>query len=346
MTERLSHSFILGIFAVCSSCIRQNIDFQEKSGDPQCPSCRSACDARDLQPNVALRELTERYAAARDVISRLLADQQRQQLELAQQQQQELQQRRQGEDKSKLAPATRTKRHSSDKTTSKPTARTIEAEAEALIPPKPRRSSRRSNAGKARDEAAAAAAASVGVKLANVVDDEEPRPSTRSTRSRRKTTSPARAAGDAQSNGDSDFCVEVLSEEEEEEGGSERGEEIEEESSSGEEYVVEDEEHARNKNKDRYKKGLVRKNRDRGGDGESDGSSEIEVLDNTDEDEEGEEEELSPSPPMKKQRKSQNGHVQQQDGIISNGKASQGAAPVKPSQSTPNVSLSLLFPPP
>lgn len=55
--------------AVCSACIRQNLEFQERSnGQPGCPTCRRPCDARDLGANVALRELSGAYRAARLVL--------------------------------------------------------------------------------------------------------------------------------------------------------------------------------------------------------------------------------------------------------------------------------------
>jgi len=50
----------------CSACIRQSLDFQEKSNSgPNCPTCRSPCDARDLVPNVALREVVYHFAACK-----------------------------------------------------------------------------------------------------------------------------------------------------------------------------------------------------------------------------------------------------------------------------------------
>lgn len=49
----------------CSACIRQSLDFQEKSGGPNCPTCRTPCDARDLVPNVALREVVHHYTACK-----------------------------------------------------------------------------------------------------------------------------------------------------------------------------------------------------------------------------------------------------------------------------------------
>jgi hypothetical protein len=60
--------------AVCSACIRQNLEFQERKGlgDVCCPSCRKPCDARDLQANLALRDAVERYRAARPLLVQLL----------------------------------------------------------------------------------------------------------------------------------------------------------------------------------------------------------------------------------------------------------------------------------
>ena len=59
---------------VCSACIRQNIDFQERSGSsPQCPSCRARCDARDLIANISLRELSQKYECAREELITLAA---------------------------------------------------------------------------------------------------------------------------------------------------------------------------------------------------------------------------------------------------------------------------------
>ncbi|KAL4433624.1 hypothetical protein ABPG75_000065 [Micractinium tetrahymenae] len=52
----------------CSTCIRQNLAFQERSGPPSCPTCRKPCDARDLLPNAALREVLDKYAAARPLL--------------------------------------------------------------------------------------------------------------------------------------------------------------------------------------------------------------------------------------------------------------------------------------
>lgn len=48
--------------AVCSSCIRKSIEFQEKNGSAYCPTCRVGCDARDLVGNVVLRDVSERYS--------------------------------------------------------------------------------------------------------------------------------------------------------------------------------------------------------------------------------------------------------------------------------------------
>ena len=48
--------------AVCSSCIRKSIEFQEKNGNAYCPTCRVGCDARDLVGNVVLRDVSERYS--------------------------------------------------------------------------------------------------------------------------------------------------------------------------------------------------------------------------------------------------------------------------------------------
>lgn len=62
----------VGLHAVCSACIRQNLNFQERSGSPACPVCRAPCDNRDLQANLSLRELVEGYAAARPALLRLL----------------------------------------------------------------------------------------------------------------------------------------------------------------------------------------------------------------------------------------------------------------------------------
>ena len=49
------------VCAVCSSCIRQNLEFQEKSGQACCPSCKTFCDARDLIPNIGMRSVVEGY---------------------------------------------------------------------------------------------------------------------------------------------------------------------------------------------------------------------------------------------------------------------------------------------
>lgn len=49
--------------AVCAACIRENIEFQEKRGNAQCPTCRVQCDARDLISNLVLRGVVEKYHA-------------------------------------------------------------------------------------------------------------------------------------------------------------------------------------------------------------------------------------------------------------------------------------------
>lgn len=53
----------------CSGCIRGSLDYQERSGQPACPSCRQRCDARDLIANAALRDMVEEYAAARAALA-------------------------------------------------------------------------------------------------------------------------------------------------------------------------------------------------------------------------------------------------------------------------------------
>lgn len=58
--------------AVCASCIRGSLDFQEKAGQPACPGCRHPCDARDLLPCHSLREAADRYRRARGAILDLL----------------------------------------------------------------------------------------------------------------------------------------------------------------------------------------------------------------------------------------------------------------------------------
>lgn len=60
--------------AVCSVCIRQNLQYQESKGQPQCPSCRKNCDSRDLQANVALRDAVDKYRGARVVVLQLLRE--------------------------------------------------------------------------------------------------------------------------------------------------------------------------------------------------------------------------------------------------------------------------------
>ena len=56
--------------AVCAACIRENIGFQEKRGNAQCPTCRVACDARDLVPNLVLRGVVEKYHALVECVGR------------------------------------------------------------------------------------------------------------------------------------------------------------------------------------------------------------------------------------------------------------------------------------
>lgn len=61
LLKSCGHSF-------CSTCIRQNLAFQERSGPPSCPTCRKPCDARDLLLNAALRDVLDSYAAGRPML--------------------------------------------------------------------------------------------------------------------------------------------------------------------------------------------------------------------------------------------------------------------------------------
>ncbi|KAL4516507.1 hypothetical protein Ndes2526B_g05104 [Nannochloris sp. 'desiccata'] len=176
----------------CAACIRQNLGFQEKMGDPRCPSCRAPCDARDLQPNVSLRELADKYNAARSEVIRLVVQE---------------------------------REH--DKIGTRSAA--VEAEA-ALVGKKarkedpvvgknsmnaPRRSSRRSAA----KEVEAAQQTETGFAAAR--DDTQPGPSTRSTRNRAKP----KGKSPRQTNKlkkeevdiDNDNCIAILSDDEAEE---------------------------------------------------------------------------------------------------------------------------------
>ncbi|KAI8101427.1 hypothetical protein M9435_001533 [Picochlorum sp. BPE23] len=63
LLKTCGHSF-------CAACIRENIGFQEKRGNAQCPTCRVTCDARDLVPNLVLRGVVEKYHALVECVSR------------------------------------------------------------------------------------------------------------------------------------------------------------------------------------------------------------------------------------------------------------------------------------
>lgn len=54
--------------AVCSGCIRNNLEFQERKGPAKCPACREKCDARDLRPNHALKDLVQGYLQTRNLL--------------------------------------------------------------------------------------------------------------------------------------------------------------------------------------------------------------------------------------------------------------------------------------
>lgn len=55
--------------AVCSACIRSNIDFKLRQGlAPACPQCRAPCGDQDLRPNIALREAVAAFEAARQLL--------------------------------------------------------------------------------------------------------------------------------------------------------------------------------------------------------------------------------------------------------------------------------------
>lgn len=61
-------NFFPAVYAVCSGCIRTNLEFQERKGQAKCPACREKCDARDLRPNHALKDLVKGYADARNLL--------------------------------------------------------------------------------------------------------------------------------------------------------------------------------------------------------------------------------------------------------------------------------------
>lgn len=65
---------LCSFLAVCSSCIRANLDFQERAGQPVCPSCRRPCDARDLLPCHALREASAKFFEARPLLVELFKE--------------------------------------------------------------------------------------------------------------------------------------------------------------------------------------------------------------------------------------------------------------------------------
>ncbi len=54
--------------AVCASCIRSSIQYQERSGEAGCPHCRASCEARDLQQALQLRAICAAFVAARPVL--------------------------------------------------------------------------------------------------------------------------------------------------------------------------------------------------------------------------------------------------------------------------------------
>ncbi len=58
--------------AVCSACIRSSLEYQERNGAPFCPSCKTKCDGRNLQPNLQLRDVVEKYRGARSVLLSLV----------------------------------------------------------------------------------------------------------------------------------------------------------------------------------------------------------------------------------------------------------------------------------
>ena len=68
-TDCLDMSDMLCQFsAVCSGCIRNNLEFQERRGPAKCPACREKCDARDLRPNHALKDLVQGYLQTRNLL--------------------------------------------------------------------------------------------------------------------------------------------------------------------------------------------------------------------------------------------------------------------------------------
>jgi hypothetical protein len=165
-------------------------------GDPQCPSCRARCDARDLQPNVSLRELADKYNSARSEVIRLVVREQEQKKTAASI----------AADEAEAAPARKKARIEGPVV--------VKNNAESA----PRRSLRRSAAGRAKEQEAAQQKETAAAARD---DDSVPGPSTRSTRSRTH----AKGESSAKTNKlrkeevdiDNENCIEILSEEEEEE---------------------------------------------------------------------------------------------------------------------------------
>ena len=63
-----SRSKRFGSCAVCSGCIRSNLEFQERTGQAKCPACREKCDSRDLRHNHALKDLVKGYTQTRTLL--------------------------------------------------------------------------------------------------------------------------------------------------------------------------------------------------------------------------------------------------------------------------------------
>lgn len=56
------------VVAVCSLCIRSNLEFQERTDKARCPQCRKLVTAQELRGNIALAGLAQQYMAVRALL--------------------------------------------------------------------------------------------------------------------------------------------------------------------------------------------------------------------------------------------------------------------------------------
>ena len=236
-----------------------------------------------MQPNVSLRELVEKYSTARGEIIRLVVQEKEQQEANAK----------------RAATITEASLPARKKARIDPVA-AVKTETVAA----PRRSSRRSAAGRAKEAAKQIAAGKDtdggggGSRVdAVVLEDDEflPGPSTRSTRNRAHTSDLKPSPTDEPKTDDDD-CIEILSDEEEEE----------EEKSEDEEKVKEE----------------------RSVDHDEDFDLTLEEEEHEENEEADDDDEFSPSPPLKKKHRSSNSQQQRHPPPASAAGGSSGSKPI------------------